>query len=447
MLTSLVILILTTIQRINCDCTRYDTTCEGEDAGKYCSQISSTVDYTFRRSRFLRHNCNTKDFCQWASMWNNTCIRSGITKAFSVYYKSETDCFPITVPTILNVSVSCCSPYNERTFTCASQNSAIYYNYNDYINNNCVPKPEVAAVLEGIADCYMTPSFLNYLQCNTTAYNTSCPLFIFTQLQSYATCSCAHIVEMDNLYSLGGDSYKYFTELSGIVESELQTFGNWEENCPNYVFSCNADGDALLDLYEILCPLELEDNMNLNAIRLTIEQNVFAQSDEQVEMYEQWDVIRILMYSESEAWYAMDYLWSEQSIIPNNGTDCTMMLTKWNLKYPLPTYSQPTTPMTTESVESGGRFANVESDIMLIIVLVCVVILILVCVVAGIHVCRNRKIRNVPAISLQKRMSDKDNVQLVQSTDTLTSGEYKSGSVIAVPEVTGTTKGEDDFIK
>ena len=137
---------------------------------------------------------------------------------------------------------------------------------------------------------------------------------MFTNLQTYARCACNTLYEYDE--ELGrNSSWKYFAELTEMVEGIFQEFrGNatQKENCPPWQFSCNAEGEAILDVYEIVCPLELDDDQNddesVLELKEEIEKGVRALTDNQVIIDTTDNILTVLMYSEGDAIVAVEWL-------------------------------------------------------------------------------------------------------------------------------------------
>ena len=171
------------------------------------------------------------------------------------------------------------------------------------------------------------------INCNKTQYDDQCPPFFFYNLQTYARCACAELVEKTKDLNVD-DSYLYFPELTEMVEGIFQTFrANARENCPKYMFSCNAKGEAQLDLYEIICPLIVYEDTDLDALKTDINAGVGSLEENQTIVYVESGVIRVLMYSEEDAWNALDWLnLNTTDTTPDEiGSPCTLEQNIWNL--------------------------------------------------------------------------------------------------------------------
>merc|ERR1719229_2121662 len=114
-----------------------------------------------------------------------------------------------------------------------------------------------------------------------------------------------------------------------MIESIFQNFrGKTKENCPEWIFSCSADGDAQLYVWEIVCPLEMYDDTDLDQLKIEVDAGVYSLASNQVEIFTNYtEVIRVLMYSEEEAYNAITWLsLNETETTPDEiiGTGCTM---------------------------------------------------------------------------------------------------------------------------
>lgn len=167
--------------------------------------------------------------------------------------------------------------------------------------------------------------------CNKSAYVDQCPLFFFEHLQDYAKCSCLALTNWD-AQSESNDSYLYFGEMTAIVESIFAKFrGKNQEDCPEWQFSCNSKGESLLNVFEIRCPLELEEDSDWESLKDAVDDGVESMTSDQVEIFGEY--IRVLMYSEEEAMEAFEWMSSNDSDgAPEEiGSPCTMNETIWNL--------------------------------------------------------------------------------------------------------------------
>lgn len=117
-----------------------------------------------------------------------------------------------------------------------------------------------------------------------------------------------------------------------MIEGIFQSFrGDDKENCPPWSFSCDAEGDAVLEVNEIVCPLDLDpdrfdyssnigladdiiydsdSSTYLEGIRTKIYDGLGALVDQQVTIDTSSTnvTLRVLMYSEQDAMDAADWL-------------------------------------------------------------------------------------------------------------------------------------------
>ena len=98
-----------------------------------------------------------------------------------------------------------------------------------------------------------------------------------------------------------------------MVEGIFQNFiGTEGVICPSWRFSCNAMGDALLDVYEIICPLDLTSGglEYVQDLKSEVSVGVGAIIDSQVVINTNatTTTLIILMYSQDEVDNAMDWL-------------------------------------------------------------------------------------------------------------------------------------------
>eukprot|EP01084_Bolivina_argentea_P238273 400305_1 len=289
--------------------------------------------------------CNSEAYCKWVQMWDVNCIRIYVPdKLFpGAFYNEDTKtCIVINAEITINETVSCC----QDTMDCNSTFHAIVREKEEsiYATTNCVPRAEIAEIVEGIVDCYATKEFMKYIKCNITNYQDKCPLFFWNNLQTYAKCACLKLGEV------GDDSYEYFSELTEMIEGIFAAFRHKkQEKCPEWVFSCDSDGHAELDVYEIICKVDIDTKTDLVKLKRDIEVGVSSLTDAQVEIF--GDYVRVLMYSEQEGWDALDWLsLNETETTPEeiNGVSCRMEETKWDLNEIYGDYVPPTTPSPTD---------------------------------------------------------------------------------------------------
>ena len=155
---------------------------------------------------------------------------------------------------------------------------------------------------------------------------------MFYSLNKYARCSCQALKEFEDLGLKGG--LEFFGELTEMVEAIFLGFRTGhKEKCPPWSFSCNDNGDAILDTYEIVCPLELDqervkessrsyavgdsvdididENEYLQDIISKVHDGVEALTPEQVyidDVENTNSTITVIMYSEEDARNAADWL-------------------------------------------------------------------------------------------------------------------------------------------
>ena len=141
--------------------------------------------------------------------------------------------------------------------------------------------------------------------CNQTDYTDTCPYYWFTSLVEYATCACHQIYWFDDENGRNG-TYEYFTELTSMIENMFAAFRDNKEDCPEWQFSCNEEGDATLDVWEIQCPIESDNSTNLTALRNDIFNGVKAKVSWQIELDEETLVVN--MYDAESAAYASYWL-------------------------------------------------------------------------------------------------------------------------------------------
>ncbi len=107
--------------------------------------------------------------------------------------------------------------------------------------------------------------------------------------------------------------------------------GIHREECPEWQFSCNAEGESLLRVFEIVCPLEMDEDSDEVLLKELVDEGVESLTGDQVEIFGEY--IRVLMYSEEEAWAALDWLGlnGSDSAPEEIGWPCSMNETMWNL--------------------------------------------------------------------------------------------------------------------
>eukprot|EP00483_Globobulimina_turgida_P006548 UN06558 len=153
-------------------------------------------------------------------------------------------------------------------------------------------------------------------------------------------------------------------------------FASWRsegtEDCPAWIFSCNDQGEAELEVYEILCPLDIFVDTDLNQLISEVNAGVSSLTTDQVEIF--GDYIRVLMYSEDEAMSAIDWLsLNETDTTPDEivGAGCDMTPTKWNLNEIYGDYIANTPAPTDGATVINCNFIISMMSVVIILVFLC----------------------------------------------------------------------------
>eukprot|EP01084_Bolivina_argentea_P083357 150918_1 len=340
------------ISLINATCSKTKQSCENEEI---CTAQTAKLIYP-DPATFFQENavtsvdsyiCNSEPFCQWGRMLGEECIRLSIPdKSFAApfYNKDTHQCSIVTVPITINMTFSCCEP---DVFDCDETFGGLAEREDSlYATSHCVDEPEVGELLEDIVDCYASLTFMTYIKCNISDYQGKCPPFFFNNLQQYAKCACAQLGAHNDT------AYVYFKEMTNMIETVFSDFrGKRAEVCPEWTFSCNEEGEALLDVFEFVCPLNIAEDSDLTQLVIDVDEALgdVSKAEDQIEIF--GDVIRVLMYSDDEAGAAIDYLGIDNSLrnTPDEiGDPCVMTETVWNLNELYGDYIPPTTPAPTD---------------------------------------------------------------------------------------------------
>eukprot|EP00485_Elphidium_margaritaceum_P004868 CAMPEP_0202688232 /NCGR_PEP_ID=MMETSP1385-20130828/3768_1 /ASSEMBLY_ACC=CAM_ASM_000861 /TAXON_ID=933848 /ORGANISM="Elphidium margaritaceum" /LENGTH=383 /DNA_ID=CAMNT_0049343155 /DNA_START=33 /DNA_END=1184 /DNA_ORIENTATION=+ len=252
--------------------------------------------------------CTSTNFCSWMGAMNAPCITVHNPSHTLGYPAKEFGCQPITVTIKLNQTLSCC----HDGIDCAQVSDNVLSEpagESPFSGDAC---PVVDAgrtqLISDIATCYSTDEFMALVSCNSSSFNAKCPDVMFDTYQTYARCACNVIAEYDRTIGEGSEAYKYFRYLTQLVEQTFRASRVHKEDCPPWQFSCNAEGEAILDVYEIRCPLDVdEDSSDLTALREDVYDLVGAKWQWQAQISIDDDLL-VFMYSEEDMMNAVNSL-------------------------------------------------------------------------------------------------------------------------------------------
>lgn len=232
------------------NCNKFSFEC---DEDFYCTQVYTEISYpdpdTGFSTRGITTNsnylCSSMDYLDFMKLLNSniTCIHTEMNSRLDYWIPFNTDdCFEI--PNIAigvnQTLIACDTSYTPSA--CIDIFTKAISNDNEY----CDEISEHSQFFNNISDCYATDDFVEYLLCKESTYDAYCPAYdILYHLRIYAICACK-VMNGTKAEFGWNETWKYFTELSEVVIDIFMLLGDWQQNCPEYIFACNSFAVVLM---------------------------------------------------------------------------------------------------------------------------------------------------------------------------------------------------------